>query len=210
VKGRRAYAPSSSPDEKTIASASTPLTHDNLFKSIDKFIDETWLVVADTSLGTYVAADLNVVGESAFMSSGIWASIGHSVAAGFGASLSTDRRPLIICGDGGFQMTAQALSTMARYGSHCVVVVVDNGLYAIEQYLVEPQFFSDPSQPALPYVKLHSWNYRDIAKAMGVTFSEVVRTPHGFESALRAVRSHRGPALIVASVDERDLPAELR
>ena len=35
-------------------------------------------------------------------------------------------------GDGAFQMTAQELSTILRYGTHPIIVVVNNGSYCIE------------------------------------------------------------------------------
>ena len=56
-------------------------------------------------LGTYSAANLPVKGRDAFLCSGVWASIGHSVSAALGASFGSSRRPLVICGDGGFHMT---------------------------------------------------------------------------------------------------------
>ena len=53
-----------------------------------------------------------------------------------------------ICGDGGFQMTAQALSTMAHCGSNPIVVIIDNGIYAYEQYLLDLRTFgARPTNP---------------------------------------------------------------
>jgi indolepyruvate decarboxylase len=66
-----------------------------------------------------------VKGRDAFLCSSVWASIGHSVAAAVGASFGSARRPLVICGAGGFHMTATALSTVVQFHR---VVILANGI----------------------------------------------------------------------------------
>ena len=83
------------------------------------------------ALGSYPSADLNVKGRNAFMCCPVWLSIGHSLGAAVGVGSADRRRPLVICGDGGFQMTRRP-SAMVRHGIRAVVLVIDNGLYAIE------------------------------------------------------------------------------
>lgn len=93
--------------------ATGTLTYKQVFERIGAALDNSWITIPDTFLGIYSAANLPVKGRDAFLCSGVWASIGHSVAAALGASFGSSRRPLVICGDGGFHMTAQVLSTMA-------------------------------------------------------------------------------------------------
>lgn len=107
-------------------------------------------------------------------------------------------------------MTAQALSTMARYKQRSVVVVVDNQLFGIEQYLLAPGYFNDPAQAALPYVTLNQWSYTEFAQALGVQYTRAVDTEEELCSALEAARAWDGPGLIAVSVKPRDLPQELR
>ena len=40
-------------------------------------------------------------------------------------------------GDGGFQITCQALSTLEREKLGAIVLIIDNGIYGIEQALVD-------------------------------------------------------------------------
>jgi indolepyruvate decarboxylase len=61
----------------------------------------------------------------------------------------------VICGDGGFHMTAQALSTMVQYGRNPVVILIANGIYGYEQFLIDKSFFSDPAKPPQPFVVLN-------------------------------------------------------
>lgn len=189
-------------------SATTELTHDQLYRTIDRHLDEGWVVVHDTCLGSYPAADLNVRGQNAFVCCPIWLSIGHSIGAAIGVGVADNRRPLVVCGDGGFQTTAVGLSAMARYNIRAVVIVIDNGLYAIEQYLIDPSYFANPDRDPLPYVALNRWDYAALAKAMGFEHTLSVGSISDLEQALRACRSWTGPGLISVRVKQHDLPPE--
>jgi indolepyruvate decarboxylase len=169
-------------------------------------LDDTLLAIPDTFLGVFAAANLPVRGRDGFLCSGVWASIGHSVAAAVGAALGSRRRPLVVCGDGGFQMTAQALSTMARYRLAPVVVVVDNGIYGYEQLLVDGAYFRDPAARPRPYVVLHRWDLVGLARALGVRAATSVDTAAELDAALAAAKAAPEPALIAARVDPHGLP----
>lgn len=186
------------------------LTHAQVFNEVERALDESWIVVADTFLGIHAASDLKVQGRNGFLCNAVWASIGHSIGAAVGAALAAVRRPLVVCGDGGFQMMIQALSTMARHKLNPVVVVVNNGLYGYEQYLVDKTFYQNSSTPPKPYVTLNSWNYTALARAIGFTSVFDVSSPVEFNTALTAAKSFDGPSLIAAKVDPRDLPPELQ
>jgi len=185
------------------------LTYRGVFERIAAALDPSWITVSDTFLGVFSAANLPIKARDAFLCSGVWASIGHSVAAAVGASFGSNLRPLVICGDGGFHMTAQALSTMARYGRNPVVVVLDNGIYAYEQFLINRAYFDAPQAKPEPYVVLNRWDFVAFAKGLGVRTAQSVNTAAAFDSALAAAKSSQAPALIVAKVDPHDLPAEV-
>src|SRR4029077_15333008 len=123
------------------------LTHTQLFIEVEAILDESWIVVADTFLGIHAASELKVKGRDAFLCNAVWASIGHSVGAARGAALAAGRRPLVVCGDGGFQMTAQACSTMAARNLRPVVIVVGNGFYGYENFLFDRTVYEYPRRP---------------------------------------------------------------
>jgi indolepyruvate decarboxylase len=189
--------------------ATAPLTYKQVFERIAVALDDSLIVVPDTFLGVFSASDLPVKGRDAFLCSGVWASIGHSVAAAVGASFGSSRRPLVICGDGGFHMTATALSTMVQYRRNPIVVVIANGIYGYEQFLLDPSFFNDPTKAPKPYVVLNNWDFAGFAKGLGIQFAQAVDTPAALDSALAAAKAFAGPALIAAQVDAHGLPAEL-
>jgi indolepyruvate decarboxylase len=202
-------APAASPGTAPTTAAPGTLTYRLLFERIGAALDDAWIVIPDTFLGVFSAANLPVKGRNAYLSSAVWASIGHSVAAAVGASFGSSRRPLVICGDGGFHMTAQAMSTMVHYGRNPVVIVVDNGIYAYEQFLINNGYFRDPSARPKPYVVLNGWDFPSLAKGLGVRAAPSVTTVAAFDTALAAAKASNAPALIVAKVDPHDLPAEL-
>jgi indolepyruvate decarboxylase len=184
------------------------LTYKQVFERIGVALDTSWITIPDTFLGIYSAANLPVQGRDAFLCSGVWASLGHSVAAAVGASFGASRRPLVICGDGGFHMTAQALSTLVQYARNPVIVVLANGIYGYEQYLLDPSFFTGSSTPR-PYVVLNQWDFAQFGNGLGLQFVQAVNTAASLDAALAAAKATNGPALIVAQVDAHGLPAEL-
>jgi TPP-dependent 2-oxoacid decarboxylase len=64
--------------------------------------------------------------------------IGWAPAAGLGFSLAAQesgKRLLLVCGDGGFQMTAAECGNYSKYGSNAIMVVINNDGYLIERYV---------------------------------------------------------------------------
>src|SRR5262249_52061966 len=177
------------------APATGALTYKQVFERIGAALDPSWITIPDTFLGIYSAPNLPVKGRDAFLCSGVWASLGHSVAAAVGASFGASRRPLVICGDGGFHMTAQALSTMVQYGRNPVIVVLANGIYGYEQFLLDPSFFSSSSTPPRPYVVLNQWDFVQFGKGLGLQFVQAVNTAASLDAALAAAKATNGPAL---------------
>lgn len=189
---------------------STNISYEDLFEEIDCHLKDGWLVIADTCLGSYPAADLNVVGANSYIASPVWLSIGHSVGAAVGAAAAGSKPVLVICGDGGFQMTAQAVSTLAKYNKHALVIVIDNGTYAIEQYLIDTKPFTDPHHPELPYVGLNRWDYPKLAEAFGAKFAQRVEDRESLSKCLEEALKNGGTSLISVRVSSRDLPPENR
>jgi indolepyruvate decarboxylase len=185
------------------------LTYDEIMRQLSAALDDKLLVIADTSLSMYPAADLNVVGRAGFLCNAVWQFIGYSIGASLGAGLGQARRPLVICGDGGFQVTAQGLSALAKAGSNAIVVILDNGIYGIEEWLLRQGFFTDPGSQPANYIALKRWRYADLAKSMGFGFTTTVDAPGTFAQALNDARSATTPSLIAAVVKEHDLPSGL-
>ncbi len=182
------------------------IAYDDVFAVLGAFLDGTTLLIADTSLSILPAADLKVVGRDAFMAGAAWASIGHSVGAAVGATFATNRRLMVLCGDGGFQMTATALSTLVRHGRRCTVLVIDNALYGYEQYLLGKSYFRDVAAAPLSYAQLQAWDYTALATAMGVKNVAFADSAQALTAALTAARTWPATGLISIKVQPHSLP----
>jgi indolepyruvate decarboxylase len=205
------------------------LGYDALMLTVSDALDPSFITISDTSLSMYPAADINVPAPQGYLCNAVWQAIGYSPAAAIGVGIAeqekpagpggTARRPLVICGDGGFQMTAQALSTLARHQIRAVVLVLDNALYAIEQYVVEAvkgipptdarSYFKTAAVPPIAHLVLPRWDYVALAGAMGVTAAAKVESAAELAQALQRFAGEQGPALIAVTMDKRSIPSEL-
>jgi indolepyruvate decarboxylase len=120
------------------------------------------------------AADLFIRERTEFISPAYYTSLGFAVPASVGAQLANPKlRPLVVVGDGAFQMTGMELATAARYGLNPVVVLLNNGGYGTER----------PMQDG-PYNDLWPWKYHRLPEILGAGRGFVVETEAELDSAL--------------------------
>lgn len=119
-----------------------------------------------------------------------YASLGWSIGATLGYALSDKkRRVLTIIGDGGFQMTAQEISTMIRYNLNPILLVVNNHGYLIEKMIHDG-----------PYNTIKNWNYAETISVFnaesGNGWGCQVTTHAEMVTALEKAIEHNGVCLI--------------
>jgi indolepyruvate decarboxylase len=115
--------------------------------------------------------------------------MGFAVPAALGAMVARpDLRPVVLVGDGAFQMTGMELSTIAMHGYNPIVIVLDNRGYGTERMLQrEEHKFND----------IHPWAYHKLPEILGAGTGYDVRTESDFDRALRAALADRtGVSLI--------------
>ncbi len=99
------------------------------------------VVVADVGDALFGASDLYIHRRTEFLGPAYYASMGFAVPAAIGAqSARPEWRPLVLVGDGAFQMTGMELSTAVRYGLNPVVVVLNNAGYGTERHIHDGPF----------------------------------------------------------------------
>lgn len=123
-----------------------------VFEYLNSCLTDDMIVLADVGDALFAGADLIIRGNTRFLSPAYYASLGFAVPASIGAQLA-DRtlRPLVIVGDGAFQMTGMELSTALRYNLNPIVVVLNNGIYLTEQLMLNGDFND-----------LQPWNYSKV------------------------------------------------
>ncbi|HXV28047.1 MAG TPA: thiamine pyrophosphate-binding protein, partial [bacterium] len=110
------------------------ITVERLFQRLNTFLADDIVVIADPGDALFAGADLVIHGKTEFLSPAYYTSMGFAVPASLGAQLADpELRPLVLVGDGAFQMTGMELSTIARFKLSPIVVVLNNAGYGTER-----------------------------------------------------------------------------
>jgi len=118
--------------------------------------------------------------------------MGFGVPAGLGVQVATGERPLILVGDGAFQMTGWELGNCRRYGWDPIVVVFNNASWEMLRAF----------QPAAHYNDLDDWPFHELAASLG-GLGIRVRTRRELAAALERAATTRGRFVLVDVVMER-------
>jgi TPP-dependent 2-oxoacid decarboxylase len=125
-----------------------PVTLEGLFRHLDTVLTEKTVVIAD-------------VGESLF-------ALGASFA-------DPSLRPIVLVGDGAFQMTGTELASCVRYGQAPIVILLNNRGYSTEREILEG-----------PFNDVHEWQYDKVCDLIGGGQGSRVSTQREFEQTLAA------------------------
>jgi indolepyruvate decarboxylase len=120
--------------------------------------------------------------------------MGFAVPAALGAQLGSGLRPLILCGDGGFQMTGTEISHAALLGLNPIVLLINNGGWGIFRPVVERR----------ELLEIPPWPYANLARDWGGAGFEA-NTLAQLRRALTAADKSQGFVIIDVRVDRDDL-----
>ncbi len=135
------------------------------------------------------------VGPTALLAPGYYATMGYGVPAGLGLQAATGQRPIILVGDGAFQMTGWELGNARRLGLDPIVIVFNNGGWEMLRTFMPEGGFHD----------LGSWDFAHMAAGMGGE-GQVVRTRSELAAALAHAVARRGSFQLI---DVRLAPGQL-
>jgi TPP-dependent 2-oxoacid decarboxylase len=151
-----------------------PLTVQRLFERLNAFLSESTVVVADVGDALFGATDLFIRESTEFISPAYYTSMGFAVPACIGAQLANPKlRPLVLVGDGAFQMTGMELATVARYNLNPVIVLLNNRGYGTERHMQDG-----------PYNDVWPWRYHRFPDVLGAGRGFIVETEEDLNRAL--------------------------
>ena len=185
----------------------SPLTYQGFYDRIASFVDDSMVVCAGTGFNWFASSPLTIKFRSGYIAQAAYADIGYAVPAAIGVALATgkDKRVIVFAGDGGFQMTAQSISTMARLKLNPIIFVLDNGVYGIEQWLADPAVYKN-EDPFYPLSVLHPWKYHKLPDVLGGT-GWIARSYCELDTALTgALKNNEAPSLIQVCVPRKSIP----
>lgn len=119
--------------------------------------------------------------QTALVAPGYYATMGYGVPAGLGVQAATGQRPLILVGDGAFQMTGWELGNCRRYGWDPIVLVFNNASWEMLRTFQPESSFND----------LGRWGFAEMAAGLGGDGVRV-STRRQLQAALEKAATTRG------------------
>jgi len=111
-------------------------------------------VAADIGDCLFTAMDLV---HTDHVAPGYYATMGFAVPAAMGMQIASGRRPVVLVGDGAFEMTGMELGHCKRYGLDPIVVVMNNATWGMLSAF----------RPNARYTEIGEWDFAAVANALG-------------------------------------------
>jgi TPP-dependent 2-oxoacid decarboxylase len=157
------------------------LTNARFYDRINRYIDELGspsIVIAETGDALIATIDLVLYGNTEYIGQALYTSIGYAIPACLGAAIAApERRPIVLVGDGAFQMTCQELSTIIRHQLKPIIFLINNDGYTIERAIHEGS-----------YNDIQPWKYHQLPQVFGDSWSCEARTEGELEQALEKAK----------------------
>jgi indolepyruvate decarboxylase len=178
-----------------------PMTVQRLFQRINTFLDDHTVVIAEPGDALFGAADLMIHNDAEFLAPAYYTSLGFAVPACVGAQLARpDLRPLVLVGDGAFQMTGMELSMAARYGLNPIVIILDNHGYGTERPMLDG-----------PFNDVQPWAHQHIPALLGAGQAFIIRTEDELDRALTSARKYtKGFSILSVQLGAHDISPALK
>ncbi len=187
-----------------VSENSGSLTQVEFWRQIEKFLQPGDVIVSDTGTPFFGIAGLALPEGASFVAQPIWASLGYALPATLGTALAaSDRRQLLLIGDGAMQMTAQELSTILRLDLKPIIFLINNDGYTIERLILgENSSYND----------LNPWRYDQLPAVLDRndrTVVHLVRTSNELQTALDATSDTSRPHFIEVVFPRMEVPGPL-
>jgi indolepyruvate decarboxylase len=162
-----------------------PVAPSDIATAINDLFDRHGAMPMTADMGDCLFTAMEIE-NTALAAPGYYAGMGFGVPGGIGVAAATGRRPLILVGDGAFQMTGWELGNCRRYGLDPIVVLFNNASWEMLRAFQPESRFND----------LDDWNFAAMAPALG-GHGERVRTRRELKDALERAVARRGQFSLV-------------
>ncbi len=180
------------------ATPKEPITTRRLVLRIEEMLNAKTTVLAETGDSWFNGMRLKLPEGCRFEIQMQYGSIGWSVGAFLGLVAAPEKRRVVaLIGDGSFQMSAQEISTVLRYGYNGIVFLLNNSSYTIEVKIHDG-----------PYNLIQNWKYSQLIDVFkgenGKGWSCVVKTEAELVRAIRKAEKFKGLSFIEVILDRED------
>jgi indolepyruvate decarboxylase len=176
------------------------VTCDIVAERLNAFLRRSDIVISDVGVAAHLVMDVRLKRARQLHIARLYVGMGFAVPAATGARLARGRgRPVVLVGDGSFQMTGMDLSTAVVLGLDPIVLMLDNRGYGAERAIIDG-----------PFNDVAPWDYAAVAAALGAQARRVT-TPAELDEALAEARRGTGRAWVLwIELDPHDAPRALR
>lgn len=172
----------------------TIITVERFFEFVNAFLCDDTMLVVDIGDALFGANDLYIRQKTEFLSPAYYASLGFAVPGALGAHYARPAlRPVVIVGDGAFQMTGMELSTIVRYGLNPIVLVMNNDGYSTERPMLDG-----------PFNDVQPWSYHLLPTILGAGKGFLVATEEELQHALQEAEKNTRSFSIIEVTIHRD------
>jgi len=186
LEARAKPRPASAPQTKARAvyprglpADAAPIQPSDIATAINDLFDRHGKMPMTADIGDCLFTAMEI-DNTALAAPGYYAGMGFGVPAGIGVA-ATGLRPLILVGDGAFQMTGWELGNCRRYGLDPIVVLFNNCSWEMLRVFQPESRFND----------LDDWHFAEVAASIGGA-GERVTTRAELTAALERAVARRG------------------
>ena len=133
-----------------------PIAPIDIARAINDLIRQSGSMLIACDIGDCLFTALDII-HSDIAAPGYYATMGYGIPAGLGLQAGSHQRPLILVGDGAFQMTGWELGNCQRYGWDPIVIVFNNCSWEMLRTF----------QPESQFNNLSDWHFADLAGPLG-------------------------------------------
>lgn len=185
---------------KPVADPKPKIGNRRLFDKINAILDDNMVVLADIGDSLFGAADLEIKHKHSFLGAAFYTSMGTAIPGALGVQIARPKkRPIVLVGDGAFQMSCTELSTIVAKKLNPVIIVLNNHGYSTERLLADG-----------PFNDLAEWEYHKIIELIGGGVGVKVETEEEFDKALEDALQSKTLFIINVLLDSKDISLALK
>lgn len=168
----------------------------DVLRELNRFLHgrQGYMVVAESGDMLFAGLDVRVEGNGGYLAQGYYASMGFGVPGAIGAQVGTGKRPVILCGDGAFQMTGAEIAQAPRHGCNPIVLLMNNGGWQIFRPVAERE----------DLLQVPNWPYAELGRLWG-GWGRRVETIPDLRDALVEAEQQRSFAILEIPLAPGDL-----
>lgn len=173
---------------------------ENLVIALNSIINDNTVLITEVGDAVMISLDITMKRTGRFLCNSYYPSLGFGVPASIGIQAANpDFRPLVLSGDGAFQMTGMEVSTACRYHMNPIVIILNNNGFGTERPMIDGSF----NDVAI-------WKYHKIPEIIGCGKGYLVQKDTELAAALEEAYDSPELSIIEIILDQDDISPQLR